>query len=94
MAGKAINFDRRIGMAALTELPFGINAYRVATGILLCMAINTLDQTKRLTTNAFNDRFIALMIQQRHVLATHNICICHTLITLAGRRNKRQLRQN
>ena len=64
MAGKAINFNRRIGMAAFTELPFRVNAYRVAAGILLCMAINTIDQTKGLTANAFNDRFIALMIQQ------------------------------
>jgi hypothetical protein len=83
MATKTIDFDSRIGMAALAELPLCINPQSLPVRAFTGMAINAFDQAEGFLPNSFNHCFVTLVNKQIHVVPAHESGIRNTFLTLA-----------
>ena len=86
MAGETIDLHRRIGMAGLTELSFGINRDKLTAGILAGMAVDAPDETVLDGTDALMHRLISIVFHKIEMITTHDIYRLNALLP-AGRRN-------
>jgi hypothetical protein len=81
-------------MAGRTKVFFGCGN---AASFLTRMTFNTLLQAMLGCANTFAHRFIALMLEQNHVVLTHELRIFHTFLTLTlfqlGQINTRRRRE-
>jgi hypothetical protein len=81
MALKTINFDRRIGVAALTEVgTAGVHA----AGTLAGVAVNAGFQTVLPGAHPAAQGVVALVLEQLHVVAPHESRVRHTLPAARG----------
>lgn len=79
MAFKAIDFYRRVTMTAHAKV---ILALGHTAGCFACVAVDTFLEAVLLGSDAFDDCFIAVMIQDFHVVSPHVVSIFYTLLTL------------
>ena len=73
MAGKTIDLYRRIGMTGLTELALGINRDKLASGILVGMAVNAPGETVFDGANTLMHRLVTVMFHEIKMITTHNL---------------------
>lgn len=78
MTFEAIYLHRRVTMAAHTKI---ILALGHTAGLFACVAVDTFLEAVLLGSDAFDDRFITVMIQDFHVVSPHVVSIFYTLLT-------------